>query len=109
MDKQALLAALAPVRTAVAVEGFGDVQVKQLTVAEADAVRGSLKADEQQPSEFGLKLLVASVIDDTGAAVFTADDLTALQSAASSKVDVLMKAVLKANGFDKSAGDAAGN
>ncbi len=97
-DKTALLAALKPVVTDVQVDGFGLVHVRQLSVAENDAVRAAAKK-EAAPSAFGLQLLVASVVDEEGAAVFDATDVAELNAASGSKIDVLINKVLEVNGF----------
>ena len=95
---QQLLAALAPTTSTIDVEGFGPQRIKQLTVAENDAVRKLVTADSP-PSEFGLRLLVESVVDEQGTAVFTFADLPALQASSGTKIDGLIKQVLAINGF----------
>lgn len=100
IDKNALLAALACTTVTVPVQGFGNVSIRQVSVAENDRIRASIKADRDAAhSSFGLRLLVASVVDDSGAPVFTADDIPALLQAAGRKVDNLVEAVLDANGY----------
>lgn len=100
IDKTALLAALACTSVTVRVDGFGDVIIRQVSVAENDRIRAGIKADpDAAHSSFGLQLLVASVIDDTGVPVFTADDIPTLKQAAGRKVDKLVEAVLDANGY----------
>lgn len=98
IDKLALLAALQATTAAVDVAGFGTVTLRQITVAENDALRAAVKKDAP-PSDFGLRLVVASVIDDAGAPVFALSDLPALRASAGSKVDKLVEAVLLANGY----------
>lgn len=95
---QLLLAALAPAFMPATVEGFGDLQIKQLTVAENDQVRALVKTGAPA-SEFGLRMLLASVVDVDGNAVFTEEHLPALQSSGGYKVDALIKQVLEANGY----------
>ncbi len=95
---QLLLAALAPVTTTTEVEGFGTLRIKQLTVGENDAVRATVKKDAAG-SEFGLRLLMAAVVDDAGQPVFTLDDMPALLAASGTKIDALIKQVLEINGF----------
>lgn len=100
IDKTALLAALACVTVPTTVEGFGTVNVRQVSVAENDRIRANIKANPNaEHSSFGLQLLVASVVDDAGQPVFTADDIPALREAAGRKVDKLVEAVLDVNGY----------
>lgn len=100
IDKSALLAALACASVTVLVDGFGNVTIRQVSVAENDRIRAGIKADpDAAHSSFGLQLLVASVVDDAGVPVFTADDIPALRQAAGRKVDKLVEAVLDANGY----------
>jgi len=100
LDKTALLAALACTTRTVPVPGFGDITIRQVTVAENDAIRAGIKADPSAPhSSFGLQLLIASVVNEEGARVFSADDLPVLQASAGRKIDLLVAAVLEANGY----------
>jgi hypothetical protein len=100
IDKSALLAALACTTVAMPVEGFGTVNIRQVSVAENDRVRAAIKSDASVPhSAFGLQLLIASVVNDDGSPVFTEADLPALQQAAGRKVDKLVEAVLEVNGY----------
>ena len=102
IDKTALLAALACATKTINVDGFGDVTIRQITVAENDGIRASVKADPDAPhSSFGLQLLVASLVNDDGSPVLTAQDLPALRQAAGRKIDRLVEAVLDANGYGR--------
>jgi hypothetical protein len=98
IDKALLLAALLPITKTVPVAGFGDVLLRQITVAENDAIREAAK-DVNAASEFGLRLLVAAVSNADGTPVFTVDDLPALRASAGTKIDALVKAVLDLNGY----------
>lgn len=95
---QKLLAALIPTTSTVDVDGFGPLCIKQLTVAENDVVRASVQKDAAA-SEFGLRLLVAAVVDDANTPIFTAADLPSLQASSGAKIDGLIKKVLEINGF----------
>lgn len=99
-SKTALLAALQATITTVEVDGFGALALRQITVAENDALRAASKADTPA-SEFGLRLVVASVVDDAGAQVLTAEDVQALRAASGAKVDKLVEAVLRINGYTR--------
>lgn len=105
LDKTSLLAALAATITSPTIEGVGQVNLRQVTVAENDAIRAAV-SDTAPRSEFGLRLLVASLINDDGSPVFTEADLPALAQSAGRKVDALVDAVLKANGYAANAADA---
>lgn len=95
---QQLLAALAPNTVTIEVDGFGPQRIKQLTVAENDAVR-ALVGKEAPASEFGLRLLTAAVVDAQDMPIFTSADLPALQQSSGTKIDGLIKRVLEINGF----------
>jgi len=106
LDKLSLLAALAAAPTAVAVEGLGTVNLRQISVAESDTLRRLSKADTDanaDPSAFGLRLVLASLVDDSGNPMLTEADLDALRQSAGAKVDKLVEAVLLINGFTKPA------
>jgi hypothetical protein len=100
VNKTDLLAALACATVTAPVEGFGTVNIRQVSVAENDAIRARIKADaDAPPSAFGLQLLAASVVNDDGTPVFTEADVAALRACAGRKVDKLVTAVLQANGY----------
>lgn len=101
MDKISLLAALAAAVTTVPVEGFGDVRLRQLSVVESDKARAEAQKQDAEPSEFGLRLLVASVINVDGSPFFTEEDLPALRESAGTKIDSLVAKVLEHNGLSK--------
>jgi hypothetical protein len=77
------------------------VHVRQITVAENDAIAKIANNKDAAMSEFGLQLLIRAVVDEEGAPLFDDADLPALRDAASTKIDKLVKAVLVANGFQK--------
>lgn len=99
-DKAAFLQAIKPKTTAVDVDGFGAVTLKQLTVAEVEAQRAKLKEDKSDDA-FGLHLLAASMVDESGAAVLSADDLPAIRDASNGVIEMLVLKVLELNGFRK--------
>jgi hypothetical protein len=99
-----LLAALAATTVAIEVEGFGTVQVREVTVAESDQIAKIARDNaEGSPSEFGLNLLIRSVQDEDGNPMFDDADLPALRACAGNKVDVLVGRVLEVNKFKKAA------
>ena len=99
-----LLAALAATTVAVEVDGFGTVQVREITVAESDQI-AKIARDHKDgsPSEFGLNLLIRSVQDEDGNPMFDDVDLPALRACAGNKVDALIGKVLEVNKFNKAA------
>lgn len=100
IDKQSLLAALACTVTPVPVDGFGTINMRQVSVAENDAIRAKIGTDKDAPrSQFGLLLLVASVVNDDGTPVFSEADVQALAQSSGRKIDALVEAVLKVNGY----------
>ena len=107
MDKTALLAAVAAAPIEIVVEGHGPLLFRQVTVSEADQLRGLASKDSTAPSEFGLQLLMRTLVQPNGAPLLDETDLPVLRSSASSKVEALVAAALQANGFG--AGGAQGN
>lgn len=100
-DKNALLAALKPKTQTVAVDGFGNVNAKQLSVAEVNGIRAKLKDAGDSNDAFGLNLVVLSFVDDEGAAIFTDDDMSALSASSNSAMESLVTVALELNGFKK--------
>ena len=102
INKSALLAALQPKRNTVEIEGFGPLQVRQLSVGEVGAVRASLKEGDA-PEVFGLKLVITSFVDEGGAPVFDDSDLDQLTHSSHTAVEKLVQSALEVNGFTKAA------
>ena len=102
LNKAALLAALKPKTELLEVEGFGAVGIIQLTVAEVTAVRDGLDKDGQA-DQFGLRLVLLSVVDAEGARIFDEADLADLQAASNAAMDLLVTKALEVNGFKKAA------
>jgi hypothetical protein len=100
-DKAAFLQAIKPKTTTVEIEGFGTVNIKQLSVAEVEAQRAKLKDDKSEDGKelFGLRLLAASLVDENGVAVLSDDDLAAIRDAGNAPVEKLVSKVLELNGF----------
>jgi hypothetical protein len=99
--KLALIAALASVTKTVEIEGVGGISIHQISVVEADAIRAASK--EKDGQEFGLRLVIASLVDIAGAPLFEEADLPMLQASADAKVGRIVEAVLEVNGFKKAA------
>ena len=99
-DKAALLAALQPKITTLDIDGFGQVGIMQLSVAEVEGLRSALNQDDKT-DQFGLSMVMLSVVDDERQRVFAEDDLSALKSASNAVMDVLVGKTLEVNGFKK--------
>ena len=99
-DKAALLIALQPKTTNLTIEGFGDVGIMQLSVAEVEGLRSALKSDDKT-DQFGLNMVMLSVVDGDGNRAFTDADMPALNSASNAAMDVLVGKTLEVNGFKK--------
>lgn len=100
-NRESFFDALSQSITTVQLDGFGPVNLRQISVADADRIRTAAKdeAGEFDPTEFGLRLLAASIVSDDGDAVFTDADVKALSAASTAKIDGLIARVLELNGF----------
>lgn len=101
-DKAGLLVALKPKTAPLNIDGFGNVGIMQLSVAEVEELRSALKKDDKT-DQFGLSMVVLSVVDDDGNRVFTEDDVPELRSASNAVMDTLVGKTLEINGFRKAA------
>lgn len=101
MDKNALLAALAPKRTQFPIDGFGTVDIRQLSVEEVDDIRLAIKSDDAKKDEFGLRLVMLAVADDEGNRVFDEADFPKLRASSNVVMDKLVGKALEFNGFKK--------
>lgn len=97
MNKIAMLLALQPVITSSEVEGFGAVQIRQISVTESERIRVAGK--DAPAADFGLRLVIASVVESDGSSVFDESDLPALQGSADAKMSKLVERVLEVNGY----------
>lgn len=101
-DKSAFFAAIKPKAEQLTVDGFGAVNIAQLSVSVVDALRATLKAADQS-DKFGLRLVVLSVVDDDGSQVFSDDDLPSLEASSNQAIELLVEKALEVNGFRKAA------
>ena len=99
-DKAAFLQAIKPKTASAEVAGFGPVSIKQLSVDEVDAVRAKLKADKDTDT-FGLRLVTLSVVDESGACVFSDEDIPAIRAASNEAIEGLITKVLELNGYQR--------
>ncbi len=100
------------------------VRVRCITVVEADQWRAALMIEKPKrglnagtelvfdrvnaaPNE--IKLIVMAAVDETGAPLFLADDVTALLQKSSAPVKRLLKAIMELSGLNPDAVDKAGN
>jgi hypothetical protein len=102
ISKTDLLAALQPKIESIEIEGIGAIKLRQLTVAESDALRASLDKEDKS-SEFGLRMLGTSLVDDEGNRMFGDDEIADLRNSSGTHVDKLIESVLVLNGFKKAA------
>lgn len=100
LDKAAFFAGLKPKAQTVEIEGLGSVRVVELSVAEAESIRDVLKTEEGK-GNFGLRVVIRSVRDEDGAALFTDADIDQLRSLQNGKLEKLTDSILKINGFLK--------
>ena len=99
--KLALIAALAAVTQTVEIEGVGGISIRQISVAESEAIRAASK--EKDGQEFGLRLVIASLVDLAGEPLFEVADLPMLQASADAKITKIVEKVLEVNGYKKAA------
>lgn len=102
ISKADLLAALLPKNETVTIDGIGDLTVRQLTVSESDTLR-STADKEDKTSAFGLRLLGMSLVDDSGARMFSDDEIADLKNSSGTQVDKLIESCLILNGYKKAA------
>jgi hypothetical protein len=100
IDKAALLLALKPKTVSFAIDGFGEIGIVQLSVAEVDSLRAVLKSDDKT-DQFGLNMVMLSVVDSDGNRVFADEDMPALKAASNAVMDELVGKTLEVNGFKK--------
>ena len=97
--KLALLTALAVVTKSMHVDGVGTLCIRQISVTESDAVRAA--SQNKAGQEFGMRLLIASVVDELGQPMFEEADLGTLMHLADAKISKIVDKVLEVNGYKK--------
>jgi len=106
-NRDSLLQMFKPKVVETEIESGMTLKFRQLTVAETDALREQLKADQKAAGPdkavpaFGLRLLIASLINDDGAPIFAQSDLSDLELAANAPIEKMVGKVLEVNGFTK--------
>ncbi|HEY3432550.1 MAG TPA: hypothetical protein VGK09_08380 [Rhodocyclaceae bacterium] len=99
------MAGLQPKMDVVPVPGLGKVRLRELSAPEVVAIRDTTKAKKD---DFGFYLVIRSVVDESGAAIFADEDLASLQGSGQNSIGKLVSAVMKHNGFQVQ-GDEAKN
>lgn len=92
-------------------EWGGTVRVRTMTGLERDEFRASIASeDARNIGKFSAALLVATIVDESGNRLFTAEDMDALQAKAARSLDAPAVVAMRLNGLGNSAvGDAAKN
>lgn len=89
----------------------GTVRVRTMTGAERDAFRASVAAAEGESGvpigQFSAALLVATCVDESGACLFTASDMAALQAKSAAALDAPAAVAMRLNGLGANAVQAA--
>lgn len=81
-------------------EWGGDVLLIGLSAAEADRLASEAAGDERL---FSLRLLAASIVDESGQRLFDTEDLEGLRGKNNQVIIALLKSVNRLNGFGESA------
>ena len=89
----------------------GTVRIRTMTGQERDEFRASIAAGESDSGvpigKFSAALLVATCVDDTGARLFTAGDMAALQAKSAASLDAPAAVAMRLNGLGGGAVEAA--
>lgn len=110
-DKQSLLAIFKPRVVEKFVKDVGTIRLRELSAPEVSEIRKACQAEDKK-GDFGIKLVIASVVDQGDKPVFSDADLPELRPAAQSRLGNLVTAVMEVNGFHidaKAVEDAAKN
>lgn len=83
----------------------GSVRLKGLTAAEYDQYQQGLFEGDGDKRKINMtnaraRMLALAIVDDSGAAIFTEEDVAALGKKASSPIEMLYRKALKLNGDD---------
>lgn len=112
LSKSAILAATDLKHEDVHVPAWGGtVRIRTMTGAERDEFRASIAASEGGAGvpigKFSAALLVAACVDESGARLFTAGDMAALQAKAAASLDAPAAVAMRLNGLGAGAVEAA--
>lgn len=90
----------------------GTVRVRMMTGAERDEWRGAISGGEDKPApgQMAAALLAATCVDESGARLFTIEDMDVLLEKSAAALDILTEVAMRLNGLGGSAvSDAAKN
>lgn len=104
MDKTALLALFQPKIIDVDVPGIGPLRLRELSAPEVSDAREACK--DEKKADFGLRLIIKSVVDEQGEPTFTLADLDSLRNASQRSMGELVTKVMEINGFQMKEGAA---
>lgn len=112
LSKAAILAAVDLKTEDVAVPAWGGtVRIRTMTGQERDEFRAAIAATEGEAGvpigKFSAALLVAACVDESGARLFTAGDMAALQAKAAASLDAPAAVAMRLNGLGAGAVEAA--
>jgi len=112
LSKSAILAAVDLKTEDVDVPAWGGtVRIRTMTGLERDEFRASIAAADGENGvpigKFSAALLVAACVDDSGARLFTASDMAALQAKAAASLDAPAAVAMRINGLGAGAVEAA--
>ena len=112
LSKSAILAAVDLKTEDVHVPAWGGtVRIRTMTGQERDEFRASIAASEGESGvpigKFSAALLVAACVDESGARLFTASDMAALQAKAAASLDAPAAVAMRLNGLGAGAVEAA--
>lgn len=101
LTKLAILAASDLKHEDVEVKQWGGVvRVRTMTGIERDEFRAAIAVEGGVPvGQFSAALLAATIIDESGARLFTADDMAALQAKSAASLDAPAAVAMRLNGL----------
>lgn len=103
LSRKDLLATLDRPVNAVSVPGVGDVDMREMSVDERDALNLSIFGDEGKrkwrPSEYAIALVAATVTDKAGERLLTASDVAAIGKGSKVRLEALFEAAQVVNGL----------
>lgn len=89
-------------------EWGGTVRVRAMNGAERDEFRSAISGDGPVPiGKFSAALLVATIVDENGDRLFSAEDMDALQAKSAKSLDVPAEVAMRLNGLGVKASEAA--
>jgi hypothetical protein len=98
LNKDQILAAQDLQRETIAVpEWGGEVIIQQLSAEQSEAL---VKSNNENSENFAVALLALSLIDESGAPLFTTDSITDLKHKSAVVIANLVKVCTKINGLD---------